>query len=141
MLKNVPALLSPDMLHALAAMGHGDELAIVDANFPAAACAASRPVLYAPGSRTPELLDAVLTLLPLDDFLSVNAWTMRPVDGDGEPPAVADINAVLDRYGGSAATLERHEFYDRARSAFAVICCGERRLYGNALVTKGVVTD
>ena len=94
MLKHIPALLTPDALHALASMGHGDELAIVDAHFPAARLAAQGGARLAriPGADTPALLRAVLALLPLDDFGPEAAWTMQPVQGVGDaamPPASA----------------------------------------------------
>jgi len=145
MLKHIPALLTPDVLHALASMGHGDELAIVDAHFPAARLAAlgRARLAYLPGADTPAVLRAVLTLLPLDDFGPEAAWTMQVVgDAAAQPPAVAEVQGVLKGRGERpAAALERHAFYDRAAQAFAILPCGEVRTYGNVLLRKGVLRE
>lgn len=143
MLKHVSPLLSPDALHALASMGHGDELAIVDANFPAARVAAAQGarLVHLPGADAPAVLRAVLALLPLDDFGAESAWTMQVVgDAAQVPPAVAEFRTAL-RAAGEAepATLERSAFYERAAAAFAVLQTGERRRYGNIILRKGVV--
>jgi L-fucose mutarotase len=141
MLKGIDPLLSPDLLHALAAMGHGDELAIVDANFPAAATA--RRLIRVDGAGAPAVLSAVLTLLPLDTFTETPAAVMAVVGDPGTvPPPVRDFQAIINRAAGNPVrleTLERNAFYERARGAFAVVATGERRFYGNILVTKGVV--
>ena len=139
MLKGISPLLSPDLLHVLASMGHGDEIALVDANFPAATHA--RRLVCLPGCPVPDVLHAVLTLLPLDDFVAQAAFTMQVVgDPDAIPPAVAEFNAVLQRQGyGAATALERFAFYERAGSAFAIVATGETRGYGNILLKKGVV--
>jgi L-fucose mutarotase len=143
MLKHIPALLTPDALHALASMGHGDTLAIVDAHFPAAriAAQAGARLVHVPGADTPALLRAVLALMPLDEATPVAAWTMQAIgDADATPPAVADIRAALAQAGERAAeALERHAFYEAAARAFAVFPCGEARTYGNVLLAKGVV--
>lgn len=143
MLKNVPPLLTPDALFALASMGHGDELAIVDANFPAARLAAVRGARLVPlaGADAPAVLRAVLALLPLDDFGPAAAWTMQ-VAGDAAavPPPVAELRAVLREAGErEPAALERFAFYERAAAACAILQCGERRRYGNLLLRKGVL--
>ena len=124
-------------------MGHGDELAIVDANFPAARVAAAQGarLVHLPGADAPAVLRAVLALLPLDDFGAESAWTMQVVgDAAQEPPAVAEFRTTL-RAAGEAepATLERFAFYERAAAAFAVLQTGERRRYGNIILRKGVV--
>lgn len=141
MLKGIDPLLGPDLLHALAAMGHGDEIAIVDANFPAAAIA--RRLIRVDGAGAPAVLSAVLSLIPLDSFTDTPATVMAVVGDPGAvPPPVREFQSVLDDVSGAhvrIATLERSEFYDRARRAFAVVATGERRFYGNILVTKGVV--
>lgn len=139
MLLGIDPLLTPDLLHTLAAMGHGDRLAIVDANFPGTAMA--RRLHQLPGIDAPGVLAAVLTLLPLDDFVADPAVTMQVVgDEAAVPPAVAGLNAVLERHGAKAAgTVERFAFYEQVKTAFAVVQTGERRLYGNIIVAKGVV--
>jgi L-fucose mutarotase len=145
MLKHIPALLTPDALHALASMGHGDTLAIVDAHFPAARVArqGGAPLVQVPGADTPALLRAVLALMPLDDATPEAAWTMRVIgDPAAVPPAVADIRAGLEAAGEpEPSALERHAFYEAAARAFAIFQCGEARTYGNVLLAKGVVRE
>ncbi|MGH8803658.1 MAG: RbsD/FucU family protein [Polaromonas sp.] len=143
MLKNIPPLLTPDTLHALASMGHGDEVAIVDANFPAARVAqqgGARLVQLA-GATAPQVLKAVLQVLPLDNFVPQAAWTMQVVgDATAVPELVAEFAAALQQAGEQPAVpLERFDFYERARSAFVVLRSGEARKYGNILLRKGVV--
>ncbi|MFC5522367.1 RbsD/FucU family protein [Polaromonas jejuensis] len=145
MLKNVPPLLSPDALHALASMGHGDEVAIVDANFPAARIAqqgGARLVQLAGASAT-EALKAVLQVLPLDNFVPEAAWTMQVVgDASAVPEPVAEFAAALRQAGEQpAVSLERFDFYRRAQSAFVVLRSGEARKYGNILLRKGVIAQ
>jgi L-fucose mutarotase len=138
MLRGISPLLSPDLLHALASMGHGDTLAVVDANFPAAALA--RRLVRLPGIDTPTALAAVLSVLPLDDFEPDPACVMQVVGAAEEiPPAVRDIAAVLGRHGVQPSSRERHEFYRVAADAFAILQTGERRFYGNILLRKGVI--
>jgi len=140
MLKTLDPLLGPDLLHALAAMGHGDEIAIVDANFPGASHA--QRLVRADGVSATQLLAAVLTLLPLDDFVAAPLATMAVVGGGATPPIVAEFVALASASAGApvqAVALAREAFYARTRLAFAVVQTGEARLYGNVLVRKGVV--
>lgn len=145
MLKNIPPLLTPDALHALASMGHGDEVAIVDANFPAARTAGqggARLVQLA-GSSAPEALRAVLQILPLDSFEPDAAWSMQVVgDALAVPAPVVEFAAALSAAGERPAVpLERFEFYERARAAFLIVQTGEQRKYGNVLLRKGVISS
>jgi len=145
MLKNIPPLLTPDALHALASMGHGDDVAIVDANFPATHVArkgGARLVQLA-GVTSPQALAAVLRLLPLDDFVPDAAWTMQVVgDAEAVPPPVTEFATVLHQAGERpAATVERFAFYEQAQSAFLILQTGERRKYGNILLRKGVIAS
>ncbi len=139
MLKGLSPLLSPDLLHVLASMGHGDEIVIADANFPAASHA--RRLVRMPGVGAAGLLDAVLSVLPLDDFSDQSAFTMQVVgDAEAVPPAVHDFQTVLQRHGcGPSTALERFAFYQRAAQAFAIVASGETRIYANILLKKGVV--
>ena len=143
MLRGIPPLLHADFLHALAAMGHGDTLAIVDANFPAASHA--RRLVSVPGASAPAVLDAVLTLFPLDTFVVPAAFTMEVVGTpDAVPAAVADFAATFTRHGlGDAeiGRLPREAFYARARDAYAIALTGESRPYGNILLVKGVLNE
>ena len=146
MLKGLPALLTPDALHALASMGHGDdELAIVDANFPAAGLARSSSVrlVRLPGASSPEVLRAVLQLLPLDDFEPQASWTMEVVgDAAAVPAPVAEIRALMQAAGErTPATLERFAFYQRTGGAFVILQSGELRKYGNIVLRKGVIAS
>ena len=139
MLKGLSPLLSPDLLHVLASMGHGDEIVLADANFPAASQA--RRLVRLPGVAAPAVLDAVLSVMPLDTFVAQAALTMQVVgDATATPAAVADFNAVLQQHScPPTASLERFAFYERAAQAFAVVATGETRLYGNILLKKGVL--
>ena len=141
MLKGIHPLLTPDLLRALAVMGHGDTIAIVDANFPAST--ASRSVIGVPGAGSPELLDAVLTVLPIDTQATPPAFTMEVVDDpDSVPEPVADFALVFTEHAlgdCEIGRLERRAFYEAARSAFTVVQTGEMRPYGNILLVKGVV--
>ncbi|WP_457337374.1 RbsD/FucU family protein [Rhizobacter sp. P5_C2] len=143
MLKTISPLLTPDALHALASMGHGDDLAIVDANFPAAQVAqqAGARLVQIAGADAPAVLAALLPLFPLDTFVPQCAWTMQVVDDARTvPPPVAEFRKLLRAAGESEpATLERFAFYEQARRAFVILRTGEQRKYGNLLLRKGVV--
>lgn len=141
MLKGIPPLLSADLLHVLWSMGHGDEIVLADANFPAATY--GKRVIHLPGVSAPQVLDAVLQVMPLDSFVAEPAWTMQVVgDASALPETVAEFNAVLQRQGcAAAASLERFAFYARAAQAFAVVATGETRIYGNIILKKGVVAS
>ena len=138
-LRGVHPLLSPDLLHALASMGHGDRVAVVDANFPASSHA--KRLIALPGTTAPAVLAAILSVLPVDDFEPGPVAVMQVV-GDAAmiPETVSEFCAILAQHALSPPTgLERHEFYQAATGAFVVVQSGERRLYGNILVTKGIV--
>ena len=139
MLIGVHPLLTPDLLHALASMGHGDEIVIADANFPSQSVA--RRIVAVPGADAPRVLEAILTVFPLDAASSPAVFAMQPTGRqDTLPPPVNDFQRVL----GASATigsLDRFAFYERARNAFAVVRTGEMRPYGNAILVKGVVNE
>ncbi len=141
MLKSIDPLLSPDLLRVLRAMGHGDDLAIVDANYPAEA--SGRPVLRFDGQAATTVLEAVLSVLPLDTFVPAAAWRMEVVDDpEADQPIFHEFQKAILRHEGEGfalAKLERFDFYARARLAFAVVATGERRLYGNIILRKGVI--
>ena len=141
MLKGIDPLLGPDLLRILAAMGHGDELVIVDANFPAEA-SAKRLVRLDDVTAT-RAAEAVLTLLPLDEYVDEPAAVMSVVgDPDAEPEIWVEFQRIAEAAHGGAVGFERVErfaFYERARQAFAIVATGERRLYGNLVLTKGVL--
>ncbi|MDP9836999.1 L-fucose mutarotase [Neorhizobium huautlense] len=138
MLKNVHPLLTSPLLSVLAEMGHGNEIAIVDANFPASACA--ERLIDMPGLSATDILDAVLSVFPLDDFVEQPVSYMQ---APGEPlPIYEEFAGSVERGEGRSiklAGIEPSAFYERAQNAYAVIASGERRLYGNILLRKGVV--
>jgi L-fucose mutarotase len=144
MLKLIPPLLTPDALHALASMGHGDELAVVDAHFPAASTAArgGARLVHLTGADMPAVVRAVLALMPLDAHGGDAAHTMQVIgEPAAVPPAVAELQAALREAGERpAAALERQAFYERAAKAYAIVVSGESRTYGNVLLRKGVVS-
>jgi L-fucose mutarotase len=137
----IDPLLGPDALALLRAMGHGDEVVLADANFPAAA--SGRRVVRMDGVDVVRALDAVLSVLPVDGFEPDPLVGMRPVgEGAPLPPVIADMQRVVDRRAGGGraiALIDRFTFYERARAAFGVIATGERRFYGNLIVRKGVI--
>lgn len=140
MLKNIPALLGPELLSTLRAMGHGDEIAIVDANFPAEFLGPL--VIRADGVSATDMLDAILSVMPLDDFVEEAAVGMAVVgDPTARQPIFDTFEDIIHRHEPTKdfSTVERFAFYDRARKAAAVVQTGEARLYGNILLKKGVI--
>lgn len=139
MLKNIDPLLGPDLLHALAAMGHGDTVALVDANFPAAA--QGRRLVDLPGTDIGGVLAAVLSVLPLDAYVAAPAQIMQVV---GQPGATPDTYEVFRRQLAAAGAppaepIERFAFYAESAKAFVIVRTGERRQYGNIILRKGVI--
>jgi L-fucose mutarotase len=140
MLKGIHPLLHADLLHVLAAMGHGDELVIADANCPAASV--GKRLVQVPTATSALALDAILTVFPIDTAVTPAAFTMAGgAESAARPDAATDLAAVLARHAPDLALagLERHAFYARARNAFAVVRTAELRRYGNILLVKGVV--
>jgi L-fucose mutarotase len=141
MLKHLSPILSPDLLHALRQMGHGDEIAIVDANFPA--YSQGPRVVRLDGVDATRALDAILSVMPLDDFTPEACWRMQVVGApDEDLPIFAEFREVIARREGAKftlASLERYAFYARAAKCFAVVATSERRLYGNIILKMGVV--
>lgn len=141
MLKGIDPLLTGDLLRALRAMGHGDEIAIVDANFPAASL--GPPVIELAGAGGPAALAAILTLLPIDPLAAPAALTMAvPGNAADVPEVVADFAAIFTERGLAdceIGQLERLAFHERASRAFAIVRTGELRPYGNILLVKGIL--
>src|SRR5690606_26102577 len=140
MLKNIPALLGPELLYTLRAMGHGDEIVIADANFPAEFLGPN--VVRADGNSATEVLDAVLTLMPLDEFVDEAAFGMAVVgDPQARQPIYGLFEDIISKHEPKMgfSTLERFAFYERARQAAAVVQTGEGRLYGNIILKKGII--
>lgn len=147
MLKTIHPLLNADVLHCLAAMGHGDTIVLSDSNFPAATVAASTTsgrLLRMDGVTAPQAAEALLTLLPLDTFVddAVQCMQIIGASADERPPVQQEVQAVIDKAETQSFKLtpvERYEFYERAKQSFAVIACGEARFYGCFIFTKGVI--
>jgi L-fucose mutarotase len=141
MLKGLDPLLNAELLHVLRAMGHGDDLVIVDANFPAASM--GRRVVALDGVSATRALEAVLSVMPLDEFVAAPCARMEVVDDpDAVPEICREFQAIIDRADDGRfqlARIERFAFYERARQAFALVRTGETRLYGNVLLKMGIV--
>jgi L-fucose mutarotase len=139
MLKGIDPLLGPELLAILREMGHGDEIVIADANFPAAANAVR--LVRLDGIDAVRTTKAIVSVLPLDDFTPAAAFRMAVVGSDEIPPITAEFAAALAKegYGRTIEPIERQAFYARARDAFAIVATGEMRLYGNLILKKGVV--
>jgi len=140
MLKGIPEIISPDLLKILDEMGHGDDLVIGDSNFPAASNA--KRLVRADGLGVPELLDAILRLFPLDTFVDAPVSLMRVVKGDPTVPEIQDrIREVIrnhDPRGDAAISMiERFDFYEKAKQAYAIIATTEHGAYGCVIIKKG----
>ncbi|EHS50748.1 RbsD or FucU transport [Rhizobium sp. PDO1-076] len=140
MLKGIHPLLGPELLHAIATMGHGDEIVIADGNFPASTI--GPPVVRADGLGAVAVLEAILAHMPLDQFVDEAAWYMQIV---GDPVTVPEICQEFDdmvkRLSGDfkLTSLERFAFYERAANAAFIVATTELRIYGNIILKKGVV--
>lgn len=148
MLKHVPAFMDAELLWVLAAMGHGDELAVVDRNFPSRSVAMatqSGKLITLGGLDAPKSIAGILELMPLDSFVDAPLAWMDPVDQPGAILSVhADVLQVCKQAEGrdvAHAVIERHQFYDAARRCFAVVQNSENRPYGCFILKKGVVFD
>ena len=143
MLKNIPAILTPELLKVLCEMGHGDELILADGNFPAESVGKNARVIRLDGHGVPEVLDAVLALIPLDTYTEKPAALMEVVPGDPIVPVIWDeYRAILAKHGenpDAVDNIERFAFYERAKQAYAIIATGEAAVYANILLKKGVV--
>ncbi len=143
MLTGISPLISPELLKTIAEMGHGDELVIGDGNFPAASVA--RRLIRADGHGVSALLTALLPLFPLDRFVDKPLALMQVVPGDTTKPAIwEEYRAIASRYqperiAAGFEMVERFAFYERARTAYAVLATGETALYANIILKKGVV--
>jgi len=141
MLKGIPPVISPEMMKVLMEMGHGDEIVIADGNFPAATCA--QRLIRADGHGVAELLQAILTLFPLDTYVEKPVALMQVVAGDPIKPTVWEEYRTVLRASGEKFTdfefVDRFKFYERAKKAFAVISTSEGALYANIILKKGVV--
>ncbi len=143
MLKGVPSVLSPQLLKVLAEMGHGDEIVIADGNFPAESMGKNAVVVRADGHGVPEILDAVLQMMPLDQYVPHPAALMEVVPGDKCIPVIWNqYRSILEKRRedpSAVEMMERFAFYERAKKAYAIVATGETAIYANILLKKGVV--
>lgn len=140
MLKNIPKILSPQLLKTLMEMGHGDEIVLADANFPS--CSISNNIVRADGLSGAKLLKAILELFPLDTYSENQVFLMEVVPGDDYKPEIwEDYKAILKNSGEphKIGYIERFAFYERGKQSYAVIASGEEALYANVILKKGVV--
>lgn len=140
MLRGIDPLLGPDLLAMLRAMGHGDEIVIADANFPASSNA--RRLIRMEGVAGPRLVKAIASVFPLDDFVANAAFRMEDSAAPGDVPEVCrDYARILKAagYDRPIAPIERHAFYARAREAYGIVATGEPRFWGNLILKKGAL--
>lgn len=139
MLKGIPKILSPQLLKVLCEMGHGDEIVIADANFPAEAY--GKRVIRADGIGGNALLEAILKVIPLDTYAEENFMLMATTNGDPTPEIWAEYDKTASSLDDNVRLkkLERFAFYDRAKEAYAVIASGEEAIYANIILKKGVI--
>ena len=144
MLKGIPKILSPELLKVLCEMGHSDRLVIADGNFPSESIGKNAKVIRCDGHGVPELLEAILTVFPLDTYVETPVSLMQVMPGDNvETPIWDEYREIISKYDerGEKAIgqTERFAFYDEAKTAYAIIATGESALYANIMLQKGVV--
>ena len=146
MLKNIPQILSPQLLKVLCEMGHSDQIVISDGNFPAESMGKDSIVIRCDGHGVAELLDAILTVFPLDTYIDkpVNLMEVMPGD-DVETPIWDTYKEIVSKYDNrgdeAVGNIERFAFYEESKKAYAIIATGEKALYANVILQKGVVVD
>ncbi len=144
MLKNIPKILSPEMLKVLCEMGHSDRIVIADANFPAESMGKNAIVLRADGHSATDILDAILTVFPLDTYVNSPVCLMQVMAGDNvETPIWDEYKKIVEKHDDRGASAfgdyERFEFYEEAKKCYAIIATGESALYANIILQKGVI--
>ena len=142
MLKGIPDIISPELLKILDEMGHGDEIVIGDGNFPAASNA--KRLVRLDGHGVPEILEAILKLVPLDPYVDSPVMLMQVTPGDDTDPVIwKDYERIVKEQSGDfkMSEIERFTFYERARDAYAIVATGETALYANIILKKGVVVN
>ncbi|MBQ1217297.1 MAG: fucose isomerase [Clostridia bacterium] len=146
MLKGIPKILSPELLKVLCEMGHSDRIVLADGNFPSESMGKNAIVLRYDSCNIPELLDAILQVFPLDTYVDTPVSLMALMDRDVgkiETPIWKEYESIVSKHDarGSAAVgqVERFEFYNRARTCYAIIATGESAVYANVMLQKGVV--
>ncbi len=146
MLKGIPKILSPELLKVLCEMGHSDRIVISDGNFPAETMGKDAVVVRCDGHGVPELLDAILQVFPLDTYVEHPVNLMEVMPGDPvETPIWDTYKEIIARYdergSGCVGGIERFQFYEEAKTAYAIIATGESAVYANVMLQKGVVKE
>ena len=144
MLNGIPKILSPELLKVLCEMGHSDRLVIADGNFPSESMGKNAKVIRCDGHGVSELLEAILTVFPLDAYVETPVSLMQVMPGDNvETPIWDEYKEIISKYDerGEKAIgqIERFAFYEEAKTAYAIIATGESALYANIMLQKGVV--
>lgn len=143
MLKGIPSILPPELLKILMEMGHGDEIVISDGNFPAANYA--QRLVRCDGHNVPDLLDAILKFFPLDPYVEAPVSLMQVVPGDTVKTPIWDVyKSIVNKHEpthNKVQNVERFAFYEQAKAAYAVVSTGEKALYANIILKKGVVIE
>ena len=144
MLKGIPPIISPALLKVLCEMGHGDSIVIADGNFPAESVGKDAVVIRMDGHGVPEILEAVLSLIPLDQYVEKPVSLMDRVPGDNADVSIwKTYEEILKAAEGkgfeSVRMLERFEFYDEAKKAYAVVATSEKSQYANVILQKGCI--
>ena len=141
MLKGISPIISPELLKIIAEMGHGDEIVIADGNFPSVTTA--KRLVRCDGHPVPPILDAIMRLFPLDQYVDKPVALMAVVPGDTTQPTIwEEYKTIIGNYGKAGTDfefVERFAFYERASRAFAVVATGESALYANIILKKGVI--
>lgn len=146
MLKGIPQILSPELLKVLCEMGHSDRLVISDGNFPAESMGKNAIVIRCDGHGVPELLDAILTVFPLDTYVKHPINLMEVMPGDTvETPIWDTYKAIITKHDSrgheAVGTIERFSFYEEAKTSYTIIATSEKALYANIMLQKGVVIE
>ena len=141
MLKNIPPIVSPELMKTLLEMGHSDEIVLADGNFPSSAIA--QKLVRCDGHGVPEVLEAVLKFFPLDIYVEKSVALMAVVPGDNIKPVIWEQYRKIIKNSGEKFDdfefIERFDFYERAKKAVAVVATSEASLYANIILKKGVV--
>lgn len=140
MLKNIPSIISPELLKCLCELGHGDEFTIADGNFPC--YGVNENVVRADGHGTIEILNAISQLIPLDSYAEWNIGLMKPVEGDSHPEITdkyIDLWKKVEGDNVKVKYIERFDFYEQAKKSRFVLATSEGALYANIIIKKGVI--
>ena len=147
MLKNIPSILSPELLKVLAEMGHSDRICIGDGNFPGSSMAKAKNAIFlrADGHGVPEILDAILQVMPLDSYVEQPAILMEKMERDAalDIPVWKTYKEIIAKYDSrgeeAVGNIDRFDFYDEAKDCYCIIQTGESQIYANIILQKGVI--